>query len=100
MNKVERFIDKFKFCHAKELEEVFTKGNCYYFAVILKDRFDGDIYYLPIDNHFICKIEDKYYDITGKVKPTEIPIPWIIYKKKDEAEAKRIIRDCIKFKTR
>ena len=100
MNKVERFIDKFKFCHAKELEEVFTEGNCYYFALILSDRFDGEIYYLPIDNHFVCKIEDKLYDITGKVKTKETAIPWVVYKKTDELEAKRIIRDCIKFKTR
>ena len=41
-NEVLKFIDKFKFIHKKEIEEVFTTGNCYYFALILKERFDED----------------------------------------------------------
>ena len=98
MDKVISFIDKFKFAYKGELEFVFTSGNCYYFAVILKERFGGEIYYLPIDNHFVCKIDKEYYDITGKAGFNEKPYKWDSYP--DELEKKRIIRDCINFDTR
>lgn len=48
---IEEFINKFKFKYSEELEYIFTSGNCYYFAVILKDRFCGDIYYLHVNYH-------------------------------------------------
>lgn len=98
MDKVISFINKFKFAYKGELEFVFTSGNCYYFAVILKERFGGEIYYLPIDNHFVCKIDKEYYDITGKAGFNEKPYKWDNYP--DELEKKRIIRDCINFDTR
>lgn len=94
------FINKFKFKYKKELEYIFTSGNCYYFAVILKERFNGEIYYLPIENHFICKIDNNYYDITGKAKMNEKPYKWSEFIKEDEKLYNRIVRDCIKFKTR
>lgn len=41
-------------------------GNCYYFALILHDRFPGSvIYYDTIDGHFVTKIRDNYYDWRG-----------------------------------
>lgn len=98
MNEVETFIKKFKFSHIKELEHIFMNGNCYYFAIILKERFNGEIYYLPIQNHFICKIENEYYDIMGKAKMDEHPYQWSKYP--DPKEKKRIIRDCVHFITR
>lgn len=99
-DKVEEFIEKFKFIYAKELETVFTTGNCYYFALILKEHFGGEIYYLQIENHFICKIENKYYDITGRIEPKESPDKWSNFKNIDSALYKRIKRDCIDFGTR
>lgn len=100
MNEVLTFINKFKFKFDKELVEVFTTGNCYYFAIILKERFKGDIYYLPIANHFIYKIDNKYYDITGEVNPAEHPYKWSEYKLEDTKHGSRIIRDCVVFETR
>ena len=100
MNNVEKWIKKFKFVCAEELETVFTEGNCYYFAVILREHFGGEIYYLPIENHFICKINKNFYDITGKVIPEEEPVCWTTFKDIDELEYNRVIRDCIDFKTR
>lgn len=97
MDYVEEFIHKFKFKYSKELEIVFTSGNCYYFAMILKERFNGEIYYLPIENHFICKIENKYYDIKGKIEVNETPYKWSSFIYHDEKLYKRIIRDCINF---
>ena len=42
-------------------------GNCYYFAIILRDRFDGEIYYDVINGHFLTLIKDKLYDYSGVV---------------------------------
>lgn len=100
MNRIETFIDKFKFIYKQELEYVFTSGNCYYFAVILKEHFNGEIYYLPIENHFICKIDKEYYDITGKAKFNEKPYKWSELETYDNLLYRRIIRDCINFDTR
>lgn len=98
-NRIEEFIRKFKFKYSDELEEVFTSGNCYYFALILKEKFSGEIYYLPIDNHFICRVMSSYYDITGRIEPTEHPVKWSDFKS-DKTWRRRIIRDCIDFDTR
>lgn len=98
--KVLEFIKKFKFKHVKEVESLFLYGNCYYFAVILKERFNGEIYYLPINNHFICKIDKEYYDITGLASINEHPYKWKDFKYFDELLYKRIVRDCINFDTR
>lgn len=100
MNNVETFIRKFKFKYNTELEYTFMHGNCYYFACILKERFNGEIYYLPIWNHFICKIDKEYYDITGKAKFNEPPYKWADFKNIDSALYNRIVRDCIEFGTR
>ena len=38
-------------------------GNCYYFAIILKERFpEGKIIYDVSDGHFLVRIEDVYFD--------------------------------------
>lgn len=97
---IEQFIEKFKFKYNKELEYIFTSGNCYYFAIILKERFNGEIYYLPIANHFVCKINNNYYDITGIASMNESPIRWESYKNIDNKNYNIISRDCITFETR
>ena len=53
-------------------EELFTTGNCYWFARILSDRFDTIMYYMPVSGHFISKDrDDNFYDVTGLITPTE-----------------------------
>ena len=99
-NHVLTFIDKFKFRHGKELEDIFMSGNCYYFALILKERFYGTIYYLPIANHFVCKIDKDYYDITGKAAMQETPYRWDEYCITNKKHAARVTRDCIKLLSR
>lgn len=89
------FIDKFKEIHGEELEDIFSDGWCYYFAVILRARFTGRIYYLPVMNHFVCKIGDLFYDINGIVIPEGDYYPWDEYKYQDIIHTQRIIRDCI-----
>ena len=99
MVKVLTFINDFKKGYWDELESVFSYGYCYWFAFILKERFNGTIYYLPIENHFICLIDDKFYDITGYLEidtNKDLVYPWEEYRLMDDLEAQRIERDCIK----
>lgn len=74
-------------------------GNCYYFALILSDRFKGDIYYNVVDGHFITKIDGVYYDHTGVLtfqeKDLKYIISWKDFKDYDSLQYERIIRDCL-----
>lgn len=71
-------------------------GNCYYFAIILKDRFpDGKIFYDVINGHFIFLYEDKYYDWTGCIKPDGFLVEWDRFNEYDHLQRQRIITDCI-----
>lgn len=73
------------------------EGNCYYFAVILKERFQcGQIYYDIIDGHFVWGCNGKYYDWTGEIKPKGKLIPWRIFKQYDKIQYEVIMRDCVR----
>lgn len=101
MNMVENFINKFKSLHPSAAEDLFLYGDCYYFAIILKERFpDAIIKYLLIDNHFIVEINEQLYDIRGDITyivDTNQLINWSDMESCDALLYKRIIRDCIKF---
>jgi hypothetical protein len=49
-------------------QQVYTEGSCYHFYLILKQVFPNAEPYYDLD-HVLTKIEDKYYDITGEVRP-------------------------------
>lgn len=71
-------------------------GNCYYFALILKDRFpEGTIYYDVIDGHFIYKYHSKYYDWGGIAKPSDHVVEWDKFAEYDSLQKERIIQNCI-----
>lgn len=74
-------------------------GNCYYFALILKDRFpEGIIYYDVINGHFMFVYEGGLYDWTGEVALRDIHgilIEWDAFQNYDHLQKERIIRDCI-----
>ena len=71
-------------------------GNCYYFAVILKDRFpEGEILYDVIYGHFVFQYDNKYYDWTGIHNPKGILVDWENFDEYDYLLKKRIIRDCV-----
>lgn len=73
-----------------------TTGNCYYFAIILHTRFpNSEIWYDEINNHFVCKIDEKFYDWNGIYIPEHELVKWDDYKNIDELHYNRIIRDCI-----
>ena len=46
---------------------VYTHGRCLEFAVRLKEKTGGIIFYLPNEKHFVLRIGIKYYDATGNV---------------------------------
>lgn len=47
--------------------EVYTRGGCYQFYLILQSIYPEAVAYYD-DSHIITKINENYYDITGKVK--------------------------------
>ena len=84
------FIKRFKDCD-------WLTGNCYYFAAILRDRFDGCIFYDTIAGHFVTYIEGDYYDYAGvyNVEREDALIKWSWFKEYDSLQYERIIRDCV-----
>lgn len=68
MDEVEEFINRFKSNYKNELEDLFLNNLCYYFAVILKDKFKNSTILYDYENvHFLTMINDNLYDIRGKV---------------------------------
>ena len=88
MNNIEKFISRFSDCN-------WLNGNCYYFAVILKDRFNGEIIYDPIQGHFLMKLIDKCYDFSGCHELPKTFYYWDELEEKDEMHYLRIKRDCV-----
>lgn len=83
---------------SENLTETFTCGACYWFARILCERFaeDGaELCYDAVENHFVARINERLYDITGDVTGKYEVIPWSQFD--DELEKARIERDCIKL---
>lgn len=71
-------------------------GNCYYFAIILKDRFpEGKIFYDVILGHFVFKYQDKLYDWKGIHNSEGFLVDWENFDEYDSVLKKRIIRDCV-----
>ena len=88
-----RFIKKFS-NFGNHVVECFTKGNCFWFAMVLAVEFAGEIYYDPIVDHFATMIDGVLYDITGAVENTSdfVSLEEI---RKDELLWARLQRDCV-----
>ena len=70
-------------------------GNCYYFAVILCERFPiFNIYYAPVAGHFVAGYTGEFYDWRGKYDE-EIPVFLSDIEKEDPAWYRIIVRDCV-----
>lgn len=96
VNKIDNFLKRFH--SSNNIDEVFTSGCCYWFAVILFGRFireGAEIMYDDVANHFGTKIGNKVYDITGDVTDSYNWLPWNDIN--DESHRKRIEKDCIMF---
>lgn len=94
--RIDVFIKRFKEGFNKQaLEDAFTNGNCYHFAVILSELYDeGDIVYDEIDGHFMFRYKDKYYDITGEVTNVNNARSLLAISYDDEPLYGRLLRDC------
>ena len=88
-----RFIKRFS-DFGNQVVECFTKGNCFWFAMVLAMEFAGEIYYDPIVGHFATMIDGVMYDITGVVENTSdfVSLEEIC---KDELLWARLQRDCV-----
>lgn len=100
MNEILDFISEFS--SVRGSIKLFTQGECYWFARILDIRFGKsdigskyktEIYYNDIEDHFICKIENNFYDIRGLLKSEMVKgyESWEKYQKKDPLHAAHII---------
>lgn len=78
--------------------DVFTRDMCYWFAAILRDRFGGEIFYTQASGHFVCRIAERLYDVTGDV--TELYegklISWDAIYEYDDLLYERLMRDCVR----
>ena len=78
-------------------DQDWTNGNCYYFSLILKNRFGGKIYYDVVNGHFVTRIDNQYFDYNGIVDTEgRTLIEWDRFCEYDRKQKKRIKRDCIK----
>lgn len=70
-------------------------GNCLWFAIILKTRFEeSEIYYDPIAGHFFVECRGGYYDWTGKIERPKVCQKFEDIKNEDPLLYGRLIRDC------
>lgn len=90
--EVLRWIGKFKGATA-----TFTEGCCFWFAMLLRERYGADIWYAATTGHFIGKIGDYFYDVRGVFTPDadENLFSWDELQKDDEVWASHLKRDCI-----
>ena len=77
-------------------EDNWLNGNCLWFAYILKKRFPNlNIYYCPIEGHFIVGYLGAFFDWNGKIIPNEIPILLDEIEENDDLWYNKLIRDCL-----
>lgn len=106
---------KRRFPKSANSDSNWLNGNCFYFASILKERFNGEIVYDTCCGHFMTMINEYLYDANGvnyKLSRKEIElfsnnieldlefgshiVKWDEFEKYDSLQKERIIRDCIK----
>lgn len=93
-------IKQFKIADPAAAEETYLYGGCYTFANALAKKFHGKLYYLPVENHFVTKIDNDFYDIRGLLNKQDLfPIyKWTDYQCIEPLDASRVYKYCIKGK--
>lgn len=99
--KINNFIKQFR-DFGPDVVDCFSNGMCWYFTVILRERFGaGDEYrvvYDPVINHFALEMDEGHiFDITGDITDNKEYKwqYWEDYIQQNIREAQRICRDCI-----
>lgn len=81
-------------------KSTFLFGCCYWFAVILRERFEGSqIVYFPVENHFATQICGRIYDASGDITDEYLDakaIPWSKMREYDELQYERIVKYCVR----
>ena len=97
MDKIETFVENFKKGFNKTyLEDVFSNGNCFHFALILEGMFeDAEIIYDLDLNHFLTNIDGKIYDIKGKSTEPMNWESWETISENKDGEWTQLIKDCV-----
>lgn len=84
--------------------KTFTEGCCYWFALILFERFNMErnkeknacrLMYNQIYGHFACEINGELFDITGQIEQTGEWEPWADWFLKEPVYRETVVRDCI-----
>lgn len=98
MSKVIQFINDLKKVSPLIIEYTFYEGYCYWLALILANRFKGDIWFNPDIVHFAAKIDDKLYDIYGQIddKQSTHWMSWEDFQYQHQEAVESIVRSCIK----
>lgn len=96
-NKVLDFISKFQ---NDGTIKTFTEGCCYWFAIILCERFNmsgntTSIVFNPISGHFAANIDGNMYDVTGEIPQSDEWTSWDKWLKEEPVYGETVIRDCI-----
>ena len=89
-----------EFIHRRwSIDSNFLNGNCYWFAHILTTRFPRlEIYYFPIEGHFVAGDGFHFYDWTGAVDLKTYdtaPVCFDDIKTQDSLYYSRLLRDCV-----
>ncbi len=77
-----------------DLTNFFMRGYCYYYALMLQERFGGELVYDEILGHFYCLIDGNLCDFTG-CTPLKPEISRGLSRKDEWAKRKTIIDGCI-----
>ena len=85
------FIKKFE-----SAQQLFMEGRCYWFAFILKERFDGKMMYNQIMNHWACLIDNQLYDATGQIDSEGFYV-WPDVVTNDDLLYNRLVAQCINY---
>lgn len=94
--QIEKFISsKFPKEEKVSQKDYWNNGRCYYFALILCSLFSElEIYYDPVNGHFIAGDGKHFYDVCGEYN-AEKAIPLKDIKDNDKEWYERLRRDCI-----
>jgi hypothetical protein len=95
----EKILDFIAHFQRPDTIEVFTNGMCYWFAVLLRERFGGDILYNMAVGHFVCDIDGELYDVTGDVTEQynyDPMVYWDALPEYDNLLYERLMRDCVR----
>ena len=56
-----------------------------------------ELFYLPIEGHFITKIHDRFYDVSGEIIPNETMNRWDDFVNEEPNISKLIYSNCALF---